>query len=98
MSDLISRQALIDELWRFNTSEDRLYIDSIVDIVENLPPAEPEVVKVKVMKDLNDKPVFVCECGAYLEGETFWKIAENYCPNCGRRLEWNEAENERPYQ
>ena len=37
MSDLISRQDAINELYNINPSEDMLFIDAIVDMLENLP-------------------------------------------------------------
>lgn len=37
MSDLISRQDAISELYNINPSEDMLFVDAIVDMLENLP-------------------------------------------------------------
>lgn len=37
MSDLINRQDAINELYKINPSEDMLFIDAIVDMLENLP-------------------------------------------------------------
>lgn len=37
MSDLINRQDAINELYNINPSEDMLFIDAIVDMLENLP-------------------------------------------------------------
>lgn len=37
MSDLISRQDAINELYNINPSEDMLFVDAIVDMLENLP-------------------------------------------------------------
>lgn len=37
MSDLISREDAINELYNINPSEDFLFIDAIVDMLENLP-------------------------------------------------------------
>lgn len=37
MSDLINREDAINELYNINPSEDFLFIDAIVDMLENLP-------------------------------------------------------------
>ena len=37
MNDLISRQDAINELYNINPSEDMLFVDAIVDMLENLP-------------------------------------------------------------
>ena len=37
MSDLINRQDAINELYKINPSEDMLFVDAIVDMLENLP-------------------------------------------------------------
>lgn len=37
MNDLISRQDAINELYKINPSEDMLFVDAIVDMLENLP-------------------------------------------------------------
>lgn len=37
MNDLINRQDAINELYNINPSEDMLFIDAIVDMLENLP-------------------------------------------------------------
>lgn len=37
MNDLINRQDAIDELYNINPSEDMLFVDAIVDMLENLP-------------------------------------------------------------
>lgn len=37
MNDLISRQDAINELYNINPSEDLLFVDAIVDMLENLP-------------------------------------------------------------
>ena len=47
--------------------------------------------KVTEGTDLNERHVWVCsECGTWLEGDTVFKIAENYCPNCGAKLIWED--------
>jgi hypothetical protein len=42
MSDLINREDAINELYNINPSEDFLFIDAVVDMLENLPSIEPE--------------------------------------------------------
>lgn len=37
MNDLINRQNAINELYNINPSEDMLFVDAIVDMLENLP-------------------------------------------------------------
>ena len=97
MSDLISRQAAIEELHkqcvkRRMDGEGELFDEfDIEDVLWKLPSAEPEERTAKVEHvDLNNTQhwVFKClECGQYFH-KTSWGRPMNYCPYCGCRLEW----------
>jgi hypothetical protein len=49
MSDLISREDAINKLYNINPSEDFLFIDAIVDMLENLPA-------IRTIETLNELP------------------------------------------
>lgn len=67
MSNLINREDAINELYNINPSEDFLFIDAIVDMLENLPSIETKPQKammddlikrkdvIKAMKTLEDE-------------------------------------------
>lgn len=86
MWDLISRQDAIDELWKINSSEDYLFIDAIVDMLENLPPVE------QTAKVTDTWKVAGCETlNAWCpECEHRVSIGCTYCPTCGVKLDWGE--------
>lgn len=90
MNDLIRRQDAIDAVFELSDklSNEMLFIDAIVDEIENLPSAESErTAKVETVEKPN---VFKCgDCGQYFH-RTSWSSPVLYCSHCGVRLEWNE--------
>ena len=100
MTDLIRREDAINKLYNINPSEDFLFIDAIVDMLENLPaiktiealnefpPAESErTAKVETVEKPN---VFKCgECGQYFHS-TAWGSPVEYCSRCGAKLDWGK--------
>lgn len=44
MSDLISRQAAIDAFWKLEAELRPSAIDAVLDMLKNLPAAEPEII------------------------------------------------------
>ena len=75
MSDLISRQAAIDEIRKC-----RFVVDAI-DKIKDLQSAEPKHGKWVYHYRLKK---FVClECGYEQKHKPEWK----YCPNCGARMD-----------
>ena len=93
MSDLISRQDAVDAVLNLSekVADEMLFIDAIVDEIENIPSAEQErTAKVKkrfmlVTGGMGDT-LPLCECGFIVSDK--W----TYCPSCGARLEWNETD------
>lgn len=102
MTDLISRQAAIDE-WK---NDFRGYVNAldlprddyngIMEYIDELPSVEVEPVKKGKWIHDNRKHIRCSECGnelpiqaVILRGETVYEYAggNNYCPNCGARME-----------
>ena len=76
MSDLIDRQHVIKALYEINPSTDFLFIDAIVDMLENLPESKAKVKNIDIIN-------FHCEnCDTPVSD---WWI---YCPICGYELIW----------
>ena len=100
MIDLISREDAINKLYNINPSEDFLFIDAIVDMLENLPV-------IKTIEALNEFPsaeskrtakvetvekpnVYKCsKCGQYFHS-TAWGSSVEYCSRCGAKLDWGK--------
>lgn len=60
MNDLISRQDAINELYNINPSEDMLFVDAIVDMLENLPEkSEQKWIPVTEALPKNNRQVLV---------------------------------------
>ena len=60
MSDLINRQDAINELYNINPSEDMLFVDAIVDMLENLPEkSEQKWIPVTEALPKNNRQVLV---------------------------------------
>ena len=85
--DLIDRKATIEELYKINPSEDLLFVDAVVDMLENMPSAEEQTTEAKAALDFDTMfPVFVCsECNEYVE------YPQKYCSKCGAKLVWHTA-------
>lgn len=66
-------------------------IESVMEFVENLPAAEVAPVRHGRWKEVRDAygklEGWLCECGREV------KSKDNYCPNCGARMD-KEDENE----
>ena len=85
MSDLIRRQDVIDAVFELSDklSNEMLFIDAIVDEIENVPSAEPEwTAKVKEGWGL----AMCCAC----KKRVF--PYDKYCSHCGAKLDWSGNE------
>lgn len=103
MSDLINRQDAIEALWGINSCEERLFVDAVVDMLENLPDAESERktgkwVKVGGYFTPGGDPVWkcsICGKGVHVYGIEASSYNRDYtddhqwvaCPNCGAIME-----------
>jgi len=82
MSDLISRQAVIELIERMKPFHQDA--DDILEMIDNMPSAQPEeVIPHRNYKYLSD---YWCECGWHLgkKGEV------KYCSECGRKVNCGE--------
>lgn len=102
MSDLISRQDAIDAVLELSDklANEMLFIDAIVDEIENLPSAEPERKKGRWIEISWSEPdPNVCFtsyafqsakcsiCGKYLTIPYLHSLDYfPYCPNCGTEM------------
>lgn len=76
MDDLISRQAAIELIERMKPYH--LEPDDIMEIIDNMPSAQPERKRGKWVEDgYYNLPAVCCYCGEV--GKRFW----NFCPSCG---------------
>ena len=85
MSDLISRQDAIDAVLELSekVEDEMLFIDAIVDEIENIPSAEPER---KKGEWIDGKPYVnshwrVCSVCHETSPESWGGY--NFCPHCG---------------
>ena len=99
MSDLIERQKAVDAVLELSekVADEMLFIDAIVDEIENIPSAEPERGKGEWL----EKDVFTstkgrikewqsakCSvCGKYHTTPYLYYFGNyKYCPNCGAEM------------
>ena len=97
MSDLIDRQAAIDEVWSIHGIDDVLCVDEVVNMLENLPSADPELIKgvwteCEVLDSADyDIPQWqsakCSNCGKYHTTLYEYKLnLAQYCTNCGAKM------------
>ena len=75
MSDFISRQEAIDELYKIDSCEDRIFVDAIIYMLENLPSHEGRWI---VHNYSFGKERYECD-----QCHERANMAYTYCPNCG---------------
>ena len=91
MSDLISRQAIINMKGLFEDWNGEVCEGVLVEDIEQLPSAEPKKGKWEVKTDgfIFKRKWGICsECGNYLD---FLRVNvgrgdANFCPNCGAKM------------
>ena len=88
MSDLIDRQAAINAIER--NAYRHTYIDQIVDIINELPSAQPREGKwIRTRTLMHDGELYCDQCGQeHPEQKKIW----NFCPDCGCRMEEGDSE------
>lgn len=96
MSDLISRQAVLDAMYALcdtgetlkeNPWRDNPHIDAITDAIEDLPSVEPERKTGKWIWDKRAGTYHCSECGHDPLHEDVGEIEEyKYCMNCGAEM------------
>lgn len=92
MSDLISRKAAIDAISSMfaPTPVQKDMVEDCLEIIENLPSAEPKTGK---WIPLGKRPGWVCsrcreeDCYAFKTNASFEYVLQDYfCPNCGAKM------------
>ena len=80
MSDLIKRQDAVDAVFELSDklANEMLFIDAIVDKIENLPSIELERKKGEWISHENYDECSKCHC--------FTSVGFNYCPHCGAEM------------
>lgn len=84
MSDLIDRQDAVDAIYELSDklANEMLFIDAIVDEIENLPSMEPERKSGHWIDTDNYYQRWRCsECGCHTRD-----AEPNYCPHCGAEM------------
>ena len=81
MSDLISRQGAIDDIWTVSPLArlDHKWIDRWL---RQLPPIQPKRGK-WIIKDDTERFIAQCNCCRYIEDS---RRIKNFCPNCGAKM------------
>lgn len=84
MNDLINRQQAINALYEINPSSDFLFIDAIVDMLENLPEPTTKV----VLQGNYIFNGFITAGGTCGNCSNAVAYGDKYCSICGKKLDW----------
>lgn len=100
--DVISRQALLEQIEIDSGDEPGYYVDNwkFIDTIKNMSPAQPEIVRCKGCKHqvkewrtdkrLKDKGYMVCGCEVVGDACGFWALLgqdDDYCSYAERRTD-----------
>lgn len=93
--DLISRQKAVDAIFELSdkVANEMLFIDAIVDEIENIPSAEPERKKGGWIKEYwNSEHTRKCSACNITQTVTIYKgkVNFNFCPYCGADMRGEE--------
>lgn len=82
VGDTIFREAAIDAFWKLDAELRPSAIDAVLDMLKNLPAAQPETAKRIVGKSRNGMTLWhQCDkCNEPVDAQ------DNFCRGCGRRL------------
>ena len=85
MSDLISRQDAVDAVFELSDklANEMLFIDAIVDEIENLPSIEPERKRGRWQRRKGSDCWECSKCHAVLESDDIVRHNFYYCYHCG---------------
>lgn len=87
MNDLISRQAAIDAIKRYESADNYDLNNGLIlamNAVEDAPTIDPVKHGTWIEYPIADEMNKCSECGVLRFGES------NYCPNCGAKMEGSE--------
>lgn len=82
MSDLISRQDAIDVFWKLNVEIRPSAINAILDMLNTLPSAQPEIIQCKDCKHREEKPIADGRYWCELHNDFYY-----YCSDAERRTD-----------
>ena len=89
MKDLISRQQAINEMYCLNPTEDYVFIDAAIDVLENLPSVQQER---KTGKWEDNYPIIVEHESLRCNVCHSLSPVGNYCYHCGAKMEGEQDE------
>ena len=93
--DLISRQNAVDAILELSekVADEMLFIDAIVDEIENIPSAEPERHRGEWIEDGHERGFSECSKCGYIAVSVITERLYNFCPNCGADMRGTDEKN-----
>ena len=103
---IVYAEDVLDAFYVASAGQDKMFIDIVEMVVEDVPDADVEEVKHgENIGTLHPVDEFICsECGIVLEGWTrvvtdeddgelyYYEYEFNHCPNCGAKMDGGNAE------
>ena len=93
MSDLISRQAVLDAFWKLNVELSPTAIWTIQNMVKDVPSVTPQQRTgrwIQKEEEGDAEPFIIWECSECHCVDEDGKPSYKYCPQCGAKMEVEE--------